>query len=359
MMVDGSIDNELLYRNLKFENEQRPRFNSLNQQLKSLQEGTDQYEVIAAKRDELLADREAHLNEIYTEHPNALFTKFKKAGQNPVVPEVKGPDGAIDRKAQVFLYRTQFWNDVDWNDERLLYTPVISNKLKRYIEELTPQNPDSILSASYYLMDMVPETSEYYKYFANWIVTYYDPKETTLMDPQAVFTNMVQKYFTYDKAFWADSASVYSLQQRAYEMSASLVGKKGPDVTANNPNGQPKSIYEMDAPYIVVYMYTPSCEHCAVETPKLVQWYKEWKPKGVDVYGIAIDTDHDEWVEYIRKNNMPWTNVFDPTNKSIYAKYYVDVTPEIYVLNPERTIIGKNLKVEQIATMIERDQAKR
>lgn len=48
-------------------------------------------------------------------------------------------------------------------------------------------------------------------------------------------------------------------------------------------------------------------------------------------------------------------NVFDPTNKAIYGKYFVDITPEIYVLNPERTIIAKNLKVNQIGEVVERD----
>ena len=56
---------------------------------------------------------------------------------------------------------------------------------------------------------------------------------------------------------------------------------------------------------------------------------------------------------------MDWINVHDPSNRSIYAKYYVDKTPEVYVLNPERTIIGKNLKVEQIQTIIDKDMASR
>ncbi|MCB0705143.1 MAG: redoxin domain-containing protein [Saprospiraceae bacterium] len=360
MVVKGSIDNELYYRNAVFESEQRPVFNTLNSQLQGYIEGSVEYTRNKEALAKLLEERKAHLKDIFTSYPNSFFVSFKKAGQNPDVQEIRLPDGSLDRQSQVYNYRTQFWDDVDFTDERLIYTPVISNKLKRYIDELTPQNPDSIMYSADYLMSMVPEKSEYYKYFANWIVTHYDPKESTLMDPQAVFTNMVEQYFTYDKAFWADSTTVFSLQQRAYEMSASLVGKKGPNVEAANPNGKAQSIYAMDAPYIIVYMYTPSCEHCAVETPKLVEFYKQWHPKGVDVFGIAVDTEHQEWVDYIAKNKMPWVNnVFDPTNKAIYAKYFVDVTPEIYVLNPERIIIAKNLKVEQIATMIERDMASR
>ena len=142
------------------------------------------------------------------------------------------------------------------------------------------------------------------------------------------------------------------------EMAQSLIGLTGPDVISTDQNGQTKSIYEMKQDYIVVYMYNPTCEHCMKETPELVKWYNKNKnTRSVGVYAIAIDTDDAEWKQYVNDKNMDvFTIVFDPTNKSIYAKYYVNVTPELYLLNKDRKIIAKNLKVFQIDTMIERDQ---
>jgi peroxiredoxin len=142
-------------------------------------------------------------------------------------------------------------------------------------------------------------------------------------------------------------------------MEASLLGRKGPDVQAKDTNGQMRSIYEMTAPYIVVFMWNPECSHCKEETPQLIQLLKEWKPKGLDVFGISVNTTEAEFKRVAKEYGMTWNNVFDPTNRAIYAKYYVDNTPEIYVLNPDRIIIGKNLKANQIATVVERDMAKR
>ena len=360
MVVKGCIDNELLYDSRRFEAKQRPVYDQITSRLQSLKKGTVEYDDAKGEQNALLDERKAYLEGIFKKNPNTLFTSFKRAGQNPEVEEQLNPDGTPNTKKRVWMYRTKFWDGVDFTDERLIRTPVITNKLKRYINELTPQHPDSILSAAYFLVDQVPPQSDFFKYFVNWIVINYDPLETTLMDPQAVFANMVQKYFTYDKAFWSDSVEVFSLQQRAHEMAASLVGRKGPNVTAPGINGKSQSIYDIDAPYIIVYMYNPDCEHCAEQTPKLVDFYKEWKSKGVEVYGIAIDTDDAKWRDYVAKNKMgDWINVHDPTNKSIYATYFVDHTPELYVLNPDRTIIAKNLKVNQVAQMIENDQEKR
>ena len=357
MQVTGSLDNELLYKNLQFESEMQPRFQAAAQKMQGLAEGSPEYQQAKAEQDALVAQRKEHLKEIFDNNPDAFFTKFKTAGQNPDVRDIRKPDGSIDTTAQVHAYRTEFWDNVDFSDERLLNTPVIFNKLKRYMKELTPQHPDSLNKSASFLVDKVLDYPEYFKFFANWIVLEYEPTKTTLMDPEAVFVHMAQNYFTYDRAFWSDSAEVYAIQLRANEMAGSLVGHKGPDVTAAGPDGKMYSLYDIKAPYVVVYMFNPDCEHCQEQSPKLVQFYKEWKNKGVEVFTIGVDTNAEEWKAYLKKVGMDAfaANVFDPTNKAIYGKYFVDITPEIYVLNPERTIIAKNLKVNQIGEVVERD----
>lgn len=360
MQVEGSLDNELLYKNLQFEAMMQPQFQAAARKMQGLPEGSPQFQQAKAEQDALLAQRKAHLNEIFAAHPNTLFTKFKTAGQNPDIRDIRRPDGTVDTTAQVYFYRTGFWDNVDFSDERLLHTPVIFNKLKRYITELTAQHPDSINKAASFLIDKVLDYPEYYKFFANWIVLQYEPTKTALMDPEAVFVHMVQHYFTYGRAFWSDSAEVYAIQLRANEMAGSLVGRKAPDVRAQGPDGKSYAISDIKAPYVVVYMFNPDCEHCQEQSPKLVQFYRDWKSKGVEVFGIGVDTEAEAWKAYLKKTGMDvWPNVFDPTNRAIYGKYYVDITPEVYVLNPERTIIAKNLKVNQIGEVIERDMRKK
>ena len=83
--------------------------------------------------------------------------------------------------------------------------------------------------------------------------------------------------------------------------------------------------------------------------------YQKWKDRGVDFYGIGVNTKDEEWRAFVKKSGFTFTNVFDSTNRAIYAKYFVDNTPELYVLNKDRTIVGKNLKAEQLETIFERE----
>jgi thiol-disulfide isomerase/thioredoxin len=304
--------------------------------------------------------RNQHLKSCFLNFSDEFYSIFKKAGQNPMVKEFRKSNGTIDTLAQLSDYRARFWDDVPFEDERLLYTPVIGNKLKRYINELTPQNPDSIIKYADIVIKMSMVNDEMFQFVSNWIALQYQPTKTTIMDGEAVYVYIIDKYFNEKTSHWFREGEMEQLKKKANEMKSSLLNRKGPDVAAKDPKGIIRSIYEKKAPYIIVYMYNPNCEHCQKETPKLNKFYAEWKNKGVDIFAIVLDTNDEEWKNYIRKSGIEhWTHVFDPTNRAIYGKYYVDITPEMYVLNPERIIIGKNLKTEQLAIVIERDMKKR
>jgi thiol-disulfide isomerase/thioredoxin len=359
MKVEGSLENELLYGNLKF---QQPLDNQMKiwaTQQKNRGADTPEFQDLQKKIDSLTTVRKEHILGFAKSHPKAFFTKFKLSGQNPDLQQPKNEDGSLNIPLQTWLYREGLWENVDFSDMRLLRTPIVHNKLTRYIKDLTLQHPDSIIFSADRLLAKVADYPEYFKFFANFVPLTYRPGESSLMDAEAVQVHMVKNYFTKEKAFWSTDEDLAKLAKQASEMEASLLGRKGPDVQAMDTNGKMRSIYEMTSPYIVVFMWNPECSHCKEETPQLIQLLKEWKPKGLDVYGIAVNTTEAEFKRVAKEYGMTWNNVFDPTNRAIYAKYYVDNTPEIYVLNPDRIIIGKNLKASQIATVVERDMEKR
>lgn len=347
---EGSQENELYYSTIKYENSFSSRHQNVSTRLKNAEEGSVEWRQWDKEKAQIEQERIDYLADIFKNYPGLLFSKFKEAGQNPAVRN------DVPEDQRVYYYRKDFWKNVDFSDPRLIRTPVIFNKLKRFMKELTAQNQDSIFSSAKLLVDQTVQYPEYFKFFANWIVLEFEPSKTTLMDPEAVFVNMVKNYFTRDLAFWSDSMEVYAIQQRANEMGQSLLGQTGPNVISKDQFGETQELYKKTADYLIVYMYNPTCEHCMEETPKLVNWYNQNKNNNIDVFAIAIDTDENEWKDYIKKTGMSFTNVFDPTSRSIYAKYYIDVTPEIYVLNKERKLIGKNLKVDQIDIIVNRDK---
>jgi peroxiredoxin len=358
MQVTGSKSTELLYINQRFQMAQDPELGQIGETLRKVTPGSPEYVKARARQDELIGQRKAHLEEIYKANPNTLFTKFKRAGQNPDFIEIRKPNGTIDTIRQVVSYRNRFWDGVDFSDERLLRTPVIVNKLKRYIKELTPQNPDSIISVADPLIRKVMPHKPYFVFFSNWIALQYENTKTTVMGGEAVYVHIVRNFFTPQLATWDTPDNLDKLQKHVGEMEASLLGRKGPDVRAKDQNGVERGIYEKTAPIIVVFMFSPDCEHCQKDADEIERIYKSWKDRGVDFYGIAVNTTDAEWKAFIQEHKFTFTNVFDPTNRAIYAKYFVDITPELYVLNKDRTIVAKNLHANQLEEIFTRETKK-
>jgi len=359
LKFNKSIENDLLYQSLILQSQHERVADSLYKVMQGKLPTDQNYLSAKNALKHLGDDRKKQIESFAKNYPNSFFVKYKIAGQNPDIVDVRKPNGDLDTLGQLEAYRNQFWDNVDLKDERLLYTPVISNKLRKYITELTPQNPDSIIRQADIVIQKSMVNDEMFKFFSNWIALNYQPTKTNVMDGEAVYVHIIDKYFTKDRAKWLNEKELADIRKKAWEMQASLLNKIGPDVISTDPSGNTKSIYEIKAPFVIVYMYNPNCEHCQKETPKLKKFYEEWKSKGVEVFAIVLDSNEKEWKDYIEKNQMQdWINVFDPTNKSIYAKYYVDITPEIYVLNKDRKIVGKNLKVEQLPIILEREMKK-
>ncbi len=361
MKVKGSIDNDLLYQSFKLQLKHDAITDSLNK-IKSQHPGDT---AIASRIDndiqKMLNERKQQLTEVQKKYPNAFYTKFKTAGQNPDLTDVRKPNGEPDRERQLELFRQAFWDNVDFKDVRLLRTPVIANKLKRFIMELTPQHPDSIIRQADIVIKKSMINKEMFQFVSNWIALKFQPTQTKVMDGEAVFVHILENYFSNKElAYWATDKDIADFKKKVFEMKSSLLNRQGPDVISTDLYGNTRSIYEIKEDFVVVFMYDPDCEHCQKETPLLRDFYKEWKPKGVEVFAIVLNTSDEKWKDFVAKNHIEsWINVHDPTNRSIYAKYFVDITPEVYVLNKERKIIGKNLKVEQIPIVIQQELDRR
>lgn len=57
-----------------------------------------------------------------------------------------------------------------------------------------------------------------------------------------------------------------------------------------NIKDQPESLSEFKGKVTVLYFWATWCVPCRIETPKLIALYAAYKPKGVEVVGVALDS---------------------------------------------------------------------
>lgn len=356
VQVDGSIDNALFYENLRWEQRFKARLDSTENALKVLPVNSPNRAYLDNLKNQLLASRKSLLESYKSQHPESFFTVFKLAGQNPDLQYPRLPDGGLDTVQQIYLYRSAYWANTDLKDERLYRTPVVPNKLKTFMTQITPQTTDSVIKSADIVTKRSMSCDECFKYVANWIAIQYE--KPTFMGGDAILVHMVDTYFTDANAHWFKEKpeDLPKIRKKVNDMRPSLVGKIGQDLRCRNIAGGYDNLYDLKGKAKIVYMYSVTCSHCQERTPELRKVYDEWHSLGLEVYALCLDPDEVKWKEFVVKYKIePFHNVIDPKYESLYyRKYHADITPELYILDENNKIVAKDLHPNQVGTILEK-----
>ncbi len=90
--------------------------------------------------------------------------------------------------------------------------------------------------------------------------------------------------------------------------------------------------------YTALYFSAHWCPPCRMFTPKLVEWYNDFKAKHPDFELVFVSSDKDEAAmdEYIKGDNMPWPYVkFDKAQDDAFQKYSSDGIPYLVLIDSE------------------------
>ncbi|MBK8705029.1 MAG: DUF4369 domain-containing protein [Saprospiraceae bacterium] len=83
MQVEGSLDNELLYKSIRYDGDFQRRYNTLNEEMKKLDAKSAAHADIKAQLAKLAADRKAYLEADFKQYGDTFYAAFKKPGKIP------------------------------------------------------------------------------------------------------------------------------------------------------------------------------------------------------------------------------------------------------------------------------------
>jgi len=144
---------------------------------------------------------------------------------------------------------------------------------------------------------------------------------------------------------------IQSLNKRLAVMKAVAIGQKAPDFTMNDVDGNPVTLSSRTgSKLLLVDFWAAWCSPCRLENPNVVKVYNEFNKKGFDVFGVSLDQEKDDWVKAIADDNLTWTHVSDLQYWSNAAAklYAVNLIPANFLLDETGTIIGRNLRGEDL-----------
>lgn len=88
------------------------------------------------------------------------------------------------------------------------------------------------------------------------------------------------------------------------------------------------------------------CGPCRKANPELVKIYGEFKNQGFEIVGVGAETKRESWLQAIKEDNLPWTNVTDlkgSKNKAALI-YSVSYYPTNFLIDKDGKVIARDLK---------------
>ncbi len=298
-------------------------------------------------------------DDITQKYPGTMLSLFVKGIQDVAIPQMDPPSGSSNpdsvlRINQYNYYKNHYFDNIDLTDPRILRTPFFTNRLENYFTKVILQMPDTVLRESVKIIEKSRPNGEMFRYMVQYLFNMTNSSQIMGMD--AAMVGLAERYYLSGEAPWADEAFLKNLAERVEELKPTLIGQQAHDLKMPSLHGEYFRLLEVNAPVTVLLFWEPECGHCKKEVPALHKLLKEQLAgKGVKVFAVYTQFNKEEWLEFIDEHQLyDFINVYDPSHQSFFRTYYdIKSTPVVYVLNKNKTIIGKRIAVEDLPGFID------
>jgi thiol-disulfide isomerase/thioredoxin len=290
---------------------------------------------------------------------NSLLPVLLRAMREPEVPK-NDPAAKNDSLYSYHYFKNHFWDGVNFYDDRLVRTPFFESRIDKYFEQLVYPHADSVNKEMDWMLGYASISEEMQKFLLlKFINRYYNQK---YMWEDAVFVHLFEKYFSNKDYPWLTAQGKKQITDRAYSLMANITGNPAANIELNDINDKPTNLYDVEAPFVLVTIWDPTCGHCKETLPKLDSMYQaKWKGLGMKLFALAKETDGNKqtWLTFIKDHKLnDWVHVYYSKEEDKaridagipgYSQLYdVQSFPTLYLLDKDKRIIGKKLTESQV-----------
>jgi len=357
LTFSGSSENTAFINYQKKWIEMQQKASGIVKRLQSNRQNSDSLRILSEKQRSQEESMKVYLRSVEKENRGNLLSVLVKAMLPVEMPEINVPADTRnpDSLKWVISYnynKDHFFDNFDFNDERLVRTPILQARLKTFFTNVVIQSPDSINREIDRILVRSEHTRSVYQFVAVLLFNHF--RESEIMGHDAVVVKLADDVYLNGKADWVTKEFKDDLKKQVEMIRPTLIGKKAVNLVMNSYKGIFVSLDDIEKDYTILYFWEPDCGHCKEATPKLRDLYEKHKDKGIEIFAVCTTSEKDEWEKYIIENKLTWINGWDPERRSNFGAYYnVLATPLIYILDRNKTIIAKKLGVDDIEPFIE------
>jgi peroxiredoxin len=264
-----------------------------------------------------------------------------------LVPQLTDPPDLKDRydNERAFMH-DYFFEYIDFDDERIIYTPFLQKKYFTFLDKYTHHTAEGLKDSVDLILGKAEASSAVREFTIQYLIdTFHNKGLSELAD------YVVDNY--------VDGCSK-PLTERTVEKIESLKRLRGgqiaPEIVSEGTDGKTTALSSLKGKKVLmVYFWASWCDGCEAENPNIVRLYNKFKDRGLDIYAVALDKDKAEWLKAIKEHRFTWTNVSDlrEWESEAVKTYNVNRTPAIYLLDKDGRIMAKNLRGKELEIKVE------
>lgn len=128
------------------------------------------------------------------------------------------------------------------------------------------------------------------------------------------------------------------------------IGGKVSEITAPNPEGEEKSLYNNLGTHTLIDFFGSWCGPCRSESDHLNRMYDRYNAAGFEIFGFGIEFDRQSWLRALDQDNRTWTNVSTVSGYEgeIAKEYSITALPKNFLVDEDGVIIAKDLHGEEL-----------
>ncbi len=135
-------------------------------------------------------------------------------------------------------------------------------------------------------------------------------------------------------------------KKQAEREKSTNIGAKAPQFSGPTPDGGQLALNDVLGKVTLVDFWAAWCRPCRAENPNIVNVYKKYHDKGLNILGVSLDRKAEDWKKAIKDDGLTWNHISNVAyfNDPIAKLYNVNAIPAAFLIDENGVIVAKNLR---------------
>ena len=348
LRVITSESNKLFYTFIRLNKAYKTKTELLQLILVRYPKDDEYYSQTQKRLVELQNEYNEFVNAASQKEPNSFIAGYIHSAQLPVI------DYEIQSQQQIDFLKTHALDYVDFNNSLLIDSDIFTNKAIEYLTYYrNPQLPKELLKKEFIkavdtLLNKSKVNQLVYQHITEYLI---DGFKKFGFDN--VLDYIVDNYVIKDN-ICLDEDVEGMIKKRIDQARYLKIGSVVPNIILQDTTGNKIELNKIDAEKTLIIFYASWCPHCKELMPKLKDLCNSYTSKPIDVMAISLDNERNDWINFIKTNNLNWSNVSDLKgwDGKAATDYFIYATPTMFLVDKQLKIIAKPITIDDVKKIL-------